>query len=209
MVFDVVRAASHKNDTPSNTPRPFDKDRDGVVCGAGSGILVLENLESALNRGAKIYAELLGFGHVNDDKHIANPDKLSMSRSMINALKEANISHTDIDYINAHATGTNIGDIAEAKAISMVFPSDVPVSSLKGHLGHTLGAAGSLEAIVLLEMLHRQEVIPTLNLENPDPECDCVNLVRKIEQRQLNLVVKNNFSLGGINTTLVIKRWDQ
>ncbi len=209
MIFDVVRAASHKNDTPQNTPRPFDKDRDGVVCGAGSGILVLENLDSALERGAKIYAELLGFGHVNDDKHIANPDKLSMSRSMINVLKEANISYTDIDYINAHATGTSVGDIAEAQAISMVFPSDVPVSSFKGHLSHTLGAAGSLETIVLLEMLHRQEVIPTLNLENPDPECDCVNLVRKIEQRQLNMVMKNNFSLGGINTSLVIKRWEQ
>ena len=128
---------------------------------------------------------------------------------MINALKEANISSTDIDYINAHATGTSVGDIAEAKAISMVFPPDVPVSSLKGHLGHTLGAAGSLETIVLLEMLHRQEVIPTLNLENPDPECDCVNLAREIEKRQLNLVVKNNFSLGGINTTLVIKKWEQ
>ena len=208
MIFDVVRAASHKNNSPQNTPRPFDKDRDGVVCGAGSGILVLENLASALERDAKIYAEILGFGHVNDDQHIANPDKLSMSRSMEKALNEADISAAEIDYINAHATGTYVGDIAESQAVSKIFSQDVPVSSFKGHLGHTLGAAGSLETIILLEMLRRQEVIPTLNLENPDSECDCINLVRNIEQLQLNTVLKNNFSLGGINTSLVLKKWE-
>jgi 3-oxoacyl-[acyl-carrier-protein] synthase II len=207
MVFDVVRAASHKNDEPQTTPRPFDKDRDGVVCGAGSGILVLENLDSALERGAEIQAEILGFGHVNDANHIANPHQESMAIAITNSLNEAKVDVSDIDYVNAHATGTTIGDVAEAKAISMALNDKVPVSSFKGHLGHTLGAAGSIETIILLEMLKRQEIIPTLNLDNPDPECACVNLAREVKQSQLNTVVKNNFALGGVNTSLVMKRW--
>jgi 3-oxoacyl-[acyl-carrier-protein] synthase II len=208
MIFDVVRAASHMNDTPELTPRPFDRDRDGVVCGAGSGILVLESLDSAISRGAKIYAEILGFGHVNDNEHIANPQTESMARAMANALQEAAVSPSEIDYVNAHATGTIIGDVAEAKAISKAISADVPVSSFKGHLGHTLGAAGSLETLVLLEMMQRQEVVPTLNLANPDPACGC-NLVREISAQPINLVLKNNFALGGVNTALVLKRWEK
>jgi 3-oxoacyl-[acyl-carrier-protein] synthase II len=209
MIFDVVRAASHKNDAPQTTPRPFDRGRDGVVCGAGSGIIVLENLDSALERGAKIQAEILGFGHVNDATHIANPHQESMAKAIKNSLDEANIAASNIDYVNAHATGTIIGDVAEAKAISMAINNEVPVSSFKGHLGHTLGAAGALESIVLLEMLKRQEIIPTLNLENPDPKCACVNLAREVKQAPLNTVLKNNFALGGVNTSLVFKRWEQ
>ena len=205
-VFDVVRAASCLNDAPATTPKPFDRDRDGVVCGGGSGILVLESYDSAMSRGAKIYAEILGFGHVNDSTHIANPHEATMARAMGNALADAGVVPEEIDYVNAHATGTELGDVAEAKAIGMVVGNDTPVSSLKGHFGHTLGAAGSLETVVLLEMLERQEVIPTLNLENPDPQCVDVQLTRKIEKRKLSVVVKNSFALGGVNVALVMRR---
>jgi len=208
-VFDVVRAASCLNDAPTKTPKPFDRDRDGVVCGGGSGILVLESYDSAKARGAKIYAEILGFGHVNDSTHIANPHESSMARAMGNALADAGVAGNEIDYVNAHATGTELGDVAEAKAIGMVVGNKTPVSSFKGHFGHTLGAAGSLETVVLLEMLERQEVIPTLNLENPDPRCGDVQLARKIDERKLSVVVKNSFALGGVNVALVMRRIEE
>ena len=205
-VFDVVRAASCRNEAPATTPRPFDRNRDGVVCGGGAGLLVLESYESARARGARIYAEILGFGHVNDSTHIANPHEASMARAMANALAEAGVAPGDIDYVNAHATGTELGDAAEAHAIARVVGSATPVSSFKGHFGHTLGAAGSLETIVLLEMLARQEVIPTLNLEDPDPQCAVVQLPRQTEKRGLSVVLKNSFALGGVNVALVMRR---
>jgi 3-oxoacyl-[acyl-carrier-protein] synthase II len=205
-VFDVVRAASCRNETPTATPSPFDRKRDGVVCGAGSGILVLESLDSARRRGAHIYGEICGFGHVNDSEHIANPHSTSMARAMARAMAEAGVSGADIDYVNAHATGTEQGDRAEAQAIAMAVNGSVPVSSLKGHFGHTLGAAGALETIILLEMLARQEIVPTLNLEDIDPECDCVDLVRQLRPKPLTTLVKNNFALGGVNAALVIRR---
>jgi len=207
MIFDVVRAASHQNDSPQSTPRPFDRRRDGVVCGAGSGIIILEELESALARNAVIYGEILGFGHVNDNRHIANPHEESMGRAINNSLAEAGVTASEIDYVNAHATGTVVGDIAEARAIASVIGSETPVSSFKGHLGHTLGAAGALESIILLKMLETQEVIPTLNLEEPDPQCGALNLAQRRSPRRLDTVLKNNFALGGVNTSLVIRRW--
>lgn len=207
-VFDVVRAASCVNDAPATTPKPFDRDRDGVVCGGGSGVLVLESYDSAIARGAKIYAEIIGFGHVNDSTHIANPHESSMARAMNNALADAGVDSGLVDYVNAHATGTELGDVAEAQAIGMVVGNNIPVSSFKGHFGHTLGAAGSLETVVLLEMLERQEVVPTLNLENPDPRCGDVKLIRKVEKRKLSVVVKNSFALGGVNVALVMRRND-
>jgi 3-oxoacyl-[acyl-carrier-protein] synthase II len=205
-VFDVVRAASLRNDAPTATPRPFDTNRDGVVCGGGSGILVLESYESARARGARIYCEIIGFGHVNDSEHIANPHEASMARAMVNALREAGIGGREVDYVNAHATGTLLGDLAEALAISMAVSKTVPVSSFKGHIGHTLGAAAALETIILLEMLAKQEIVPTLNLENPDPECAVVDLICKFEKRSLSTVLKNNFALGGVNSALVMRR---
>ncbi|MFC1523185.1 beta-ketoacyl-[acyl-carrier-protein] synthase family protein [Thermodesulfobacteriota bacterium] len=207
MVFDVVKAASRRISSPLGVPQPFDVNRDGVVCGGGSGILVLESLDSALNRGAEIYCEILGFGHVNDHEHIANPHDASMIRSMNNSLQESGIEETAIDYVNAHATGTLQGDIAEARAIHTVFGENTPVSSFKGHIGHTLGAAGALESIILLEMLRRQEIVPTLNLETPDPECDTIQHVKAIQPMKLNTVLKNNFALGGVNTSLLLRRW--
>lgn len=209
MVFDVLKAASRQNDQPTSNPRPFDGGRDGVVCGGGSGILAVESLDSALTRGANIYGEILGFGHVNDSTHIANPHEPAMTAAMTAALSEAGIPAEQIDYVNAHATGTLQGDIAEAAAIYQTVGSSVPVSSCKGHIGHTLGAAGALETIILLEMMRRQEIIPTRNLDNPDPHCSNINLPQQIEAQRIDTVIKNNFALGGVNTSLVFKRWLQ
>ena len=208
-VFDLLRAASFKNDDPAGACRPFDSGRDGVVCGGGSGILVLENYEHAVSRGATIYGEIIGFGNVNDSGHIANPDKESMARAMKRAMDEAGVRPEDIDYVNAHATGTELGDIAEAAAIGAVVDSSTPVSSLKGHLGHTLGAAGSLELIGVLEMMLRGEILPTRNLEHVDPRCRdaCLATVRR--KVKVGTVLKNSFALGGVNTSLVITRAGQ
>ncbi len=206
IVFDVLKAASRRHNEPLATPRPFDLDRDGVVCGGGSGILVLESLDSALARGAEIYAEVLGFGQVCDSTHIANPRQEAMAAAMGNAMREAQVTGAEIDYVNAHATGTIQGDSAEAKAIAQVVGRPVPVSSCKGHIGHTLGAAGAMESIILLEMLQRQEIIPTLHLEHPDPECTGVDLVREVRPANLDIVMKNNFALGGVNVALIYRK---
>ena len=206
MVFDVVKAASRRTAPPLATPSPFDRDRDGVVCGAGSGMLMLESLDSARERGAPIFAEIMGFGHVTDSNHIANPDEEAITRAMRNAMDEAGLAPGDIDYVNAHATGTTLGDIAEARAIATAIGNQVPISSLKGHIGHTLGAAGALETIVLLEMINRQEIISTLHLKNPDPECLVANVIVERKKQPVNTVIKNNFALGGVNTALALKR---
>jgi len=210
MVFDVLKAASRSHEEILATPRPFDRDRDGVVCGGGSGILVLESLDSALKRNADIYCEVLGFGHVTDSSHIANPHEDSMARAMKQALDESGVNPAEIDYVNAHATGTLQGDTAEAIAIGNVVGNSPLVSSFKGHIGHTLGAAGALETIILLEMMQRQEVFPTLHLENPDPDCGGINLARTtITGHKIDTVLKNNFALGGVNAALVLRRWIQ
>ncbi|MBU0482889.1 MAG: beta-ketoacyl-[acyl-carrier-protein] synthase family protein [Proteobacteria bacterium] len=209
MVFDILKAASRCHDAPLATPRPFDVHRDGVVCGAGSGILALESLDSALARKAEIYCELLGFGHVTDSTHIANPHEDSMGRAMRQALDEAGLEADKIDYVNAHATGTLQGDAAEAIAIHNIVGSNVPVSSFKGHIGHTLGAAGALETVILLEMMQRQEIFPTLHLDHPDPMCGGINLVRELQSHKIDTVLKNNFALGGVNAALVLRRWQQ
>jgi len=205
-IFDLLRAASNNNDDPETGCRPFDQTRNGVVCGGGSGVVVLESLASAKARGAKIYGEIIGFGNVTDSTHIANPDKESMARAMTAAMREAGVAAGDIDYVNAHATGTELGDIAEACAIGEVVTTETPISSFKGHIGHTLGAAGGLELIVLLEMLERQEIIPTRNLNMVDPRCGNVNVVMKKQPARLTTVLKNNFALGGVNTSLVLRR---
>ncbi len=205
-VFDLLRAASTGNHRPESACRPFDRDRDGVVCGGGSGILVLEERQRALARGAAIHGEIVGFGNVNDSGHIANPDKESMALAMLRAMGEAGLAAADIDYVNAHATGTELGDIAEASAIVAAVDGRTPVSSLKGHIGHTLGAAGVLELMVVLEMFARQQLIPTRNLEHIDQRCAVANLVTTMQPARLETVLKNNFALGGINTSLAIRR---
>ncbi|GAB4335636.1 MAG: beta-ketoacyl-ACP synthase [Desulfobulbaceae bacterium] len=207
MVFDILRAASQRNDEPQQTPRPFDTGRDGVVCGGGAGILVLESLESARSRGAAILAEITGFGHGSDPGHIANPDVEAMAGVMRAAIEEAGILPADIDHVNAHATGTEQGDRAEAEAIGATVGRDVPVSSMKGHIGHTLGASGALESILTIEMMRRGEIIPTLHLDKVDPGCGVIHLPQATLSRPVNTVIKNNFALGGVNVALVFRNW--
>jgi 3-oxoacyl-[acyl-carrier-protein] synthase II len=206
--FDILNAASVKfNDQPYRTPRPFDRDRDGVVCSEGSGILLLESLDTARRREANILCEIIGFATVSDPSNIANPDMASIKRCMQLALNDANIKPEEIDYVNAHATSTKQGDIAESEAISELFGDDTPVSSLKGHLGHTMAASGALESIALVEMINRGCLIPTLNLENIDDACANIRHICKFERSSIRTAIKNNFALGGINSSLVIRRY--
>lgn len=207
--FDIMNAASVVyNDTPDRTPRPFDRDRDGVVCSEGSGILLLESLDSAKERGAPILAEIAGFATRCDTSNIADPNSDSMEACMKQALEDAGMTAADIGHVNAHATGTIQGDTAEAEAIGRVFGSSVPVSSLKGHLGHTMAACGALEMIASIAMVRGGYVIPTLNLENVDPSCAGIRHVLKVESLDIGAVMKNNFALGGVNTSIVIRRYE-
>lgn len=206
--FDVINAAStNYNDQPHSTPRPFDRDRDGVVCSEGSGIVLLESLESAVRRQAKILGEIVGFATLSDPNNIANPDSTSIEECMREALTGARVKPEEIDYVNAHATATLQGDVAECEAIYRLFGGDTPVSSLKGHMGHALAASGTLELVATVEMLNRGFLIPTLNLENVDEECKKIRHVRKSEFTNLETVIKNNFALGGVNTSVVLRRY--
>ena len=208
--FDVMNAASTAfNASPNSTPRPFDRDRDGIVCGEGSGILLLESLESAVERGAPILAEIIGFATNSDAGSIANPDAVSIGECMRQALDDAQVKPEQIDYVNAHATATVQGDIAECEAISCVFGKSTPTSSLKGHLGHAMAASGTLELAACIEMLRRGVLIPTRNLENIDPLCANVQHVHGVTRRAVATVVKNNFALGGVNSSIILRRYPQ
>jgi 3-oxoacyl-[acyl-carrier-protein] synthase II len=207
-VFDIVFATSLRNEQPQTTPRPFDADRDGLVVGEGAGTLILEELEHARTRGAKIYAEVVGFGTNCDGTHMTNPDVQGMRVVMELALADAGLSARDIGYVNAHGTGTELGDIAESAATAAVFADAVPVSSLKGHLGHTLGACGALEAWLTIEMSREGWLAPTLNLENPDPRCADLDYVQaKPRDHETDYIMSNNFAFGGVNTSLIFRRW--
>jgi 3-oxoacyl-[acyl-carrier-protein] synthase II len=206
--FDVLNAASVKfNQQPHRTPRPFDRDRDGLVCSEGSGIILLESLDSARKRDVPILGEIIGFSTVSDPKSIANPDPDSIELCMREALNDAGIKPQQIDYINAHATATVQGDLAESTAIYKLFGNNTPVSSFKGHLGHTLAASGSLELCALVGMLDRQCLIPTLNLDNVDESCRHIRHVKFLKTEKLQTAIKNNFALGGVNSSLVIRRY--
>ena len=205
--FDSLRAASTAfNDRPDATPRPFDEERDGVVCGEGSGILLLESLDSALERGADILAEIAGFASVTDNSSIANPSADSMVTCMRLALDDASMSADDIGYVNAHATGTLQGDIAEGIAIERLFRDTVPVSSLKGHLGHTMAASGTLELIASIDMMRKGAVVPTRNLERADAACGAIAHASGKEKIGCDAAVKNSFALGGVNSSIVVRR---
>lgn len=206
-IFDIMHAAScNYNDDPERSPRPFDVDRDGVVCAEGAGILILEELEHARERGANILGEIVGFSILSSPESMAHPDSQTMIECMECAMGQANLNAKDIDYVNAHATATIQGDIAEAQAIGAVVGKEVPVSSLKGHMGHTLAASGALELIVSLQMIDNDVIIPTCNLENQDPKCDGINIVFAPQGVKGGVVLKNSFALGGINSTILIRR---
>jgi 3-oxoacyl-[acyl-carrier-protein] synthase II len=206
--FDIVNAASiNYNDRPHMTPRPFDISRDGMVCAEGSGILLLESLESALQRDVPIIAEVIGFATVSDPTNIADPYADSIESCIRKALFDGGVTAEEIDYVNAHATGTIQGDIAEGDAIKRVFGNRTPVSSLKGHLGHTMAASGALETIATISMMNGNYMIPTLNLENVDPLCEGLAHIRRLEESPIEVAIKNNFALGGVNTCIVLRRY--
>ena len=205
--FDHMAAASRGfNDHPHATPRPFDQQRDGVVCAEGAGILLLESRSRALARGATILAEITGFASASDVSSIANPDPLPLRHCMQQALNNAQIPVDALSYINAHATGTRLGDIAESEAIAGLCGKLVPVSSLKGHLGHTMAASGALELIACIGMLQQGMLIPTLNLDNPDEQCDIIRHVNGLTTTPVQHVLKNSFALGGIISTLILRK---
>jgi 3-oxoacyl-[acyl-carrier-protein] synthase II len=205
--FDILYATStNYNQTPQSTPRPFDSERDGLVCGEGSGILVLESYEHARNRNAKIYAEIVGYNTCGNGVHICQSDKESMVFCMKEALSDAKMTIHDVDYINAHATGTLQGDKEEAETIKEVFGDSVPVSSLKGYLGHTMGASGAIELIASLSMMEERVIYPGLNLENVSDDCKGINHIVEPIKKELNVIVKNCFAFGGINASLVVKK---
>lgn len=204
--FDIMAAASTAfNERPKSTPRPFDAHRDGVVCAEGAGVVLLESRESALARGADILAEIVGFASTSDAASIASPDPGPVRLCMEKALASAGLKPADIEYVNAHATGTRQGDIAESRAIAGLFGDRVPVSSLKGHLGHTMAASGAIETIACLAMMRENTLFPTRNLENPDEECQGLWHLRQPEQRALTHILKNSFAFGGINCSLVLR----
>jgi 3-oxoacyl-[acyl-carrier-protein] synthase II len=206
-VFDTLYATSTRNDAPKTTPAPFDKSRDGLVIGEGACSLVLEEREHALARGAPIHAEIVGFASNSDGDHVTHPNTLTMERVMRMALDEAGMSPDAVQYINAHGTATEHGDIAESQATFRIFGQKAPVSSLKGHFGHTLGACGALESWATIQMMHGGWFAPTRNLNIVDERCGDLDYLRG-EGRKLDIgiAMNNNFAFGGINTSLIFAR---
>jgi 3-oxoacyl-[acyl-carrier-protein] synthase II len=214
--FDSMRALSRRNDDPARASRPFDRNRDGLVMGEAAGVIVLEELEHATARGARIYAELLGYGMSSDAAHMTEPDPTGASpaRAMTMALEDAGISPTEVGYVNAHATSTPLGDSAETRVIKLALGEEharrTPISSTKGATGHCFGAAGAVEAIFSLLALRDRVVPPTINYEEPDPECDLdyvPNEARSVPE--LEVAVSNSFGFGGHNASIVLRRWNE
>lgn len=205
-VFDTLYATSLQNDAPGTTPKPFDAKRDGLVVGEGGCTLILEEREHALARGAKIYAEILGFGTNSDGAHVTSPQMETMARVMELALEDAELAPEAIGWVNAHGTATDTGDIAESHATLRTFGRPVPITSLKGYFGHTLGACGTLEAWLGIQMLREGWVAHTLNLAEPDPRCADLDYVRDCPRAlEVDTFMTNNFAFGGINTSLIFR----
>lgn len=206
-VFDTLYATSTRNDAPKTTPAPFDKSRDGLVIGEGACTLVLEERDHALARGARIYAEIVGFASNSDGDHVTHPNTVTMERVMRMSLEAAGVPASEIRYVNAHGTATEHGDIAESQATYRIFGDRVPVSSLKGHFGHTLGACGALESWATIQMMHHGWFAPTRNLRTVDERCGALDYIQS-EGRELDigLAMNNNFAFGGINTSLIFAR---
>jgi len=206
-VFDTLYATSTKNDTPKLTPRPFDKDRDGLVIGEGAGTLILEEYEHAKARGATILAEVVGFGCNSDGEHVTQPTSKTMQIAIEQALHDANLTAEQIGYVSAHGTSTDRGDIAESHATFNALGAK-PISSLKSYLGHTLGACGAIEAWATINMMNDNWFAPTINLTEVDNECAQLDYITE-QGREINTdyVMSNNFAFGGINTSLIFKRY--
>jgi len=205
--FDVLFATSTKfNQNPKATPRPFDAKRDGLVCGEGAGIVVLEDYDLAKRRNAKIYAEIISYSSFGNGSHVSESNRQAIASCINETLIRAKISPKEVDYINAHATATIQGDKEEAAAIAKIFGDQIPVSSLKGNIGHTLGASGAIELIASLMMMEKNRVYPTLNLEDPDKECRGINHVMQPLSKKINILLKNCFAFGGINVSLACKK---
>ncbi|HAS6063520.1 TPA: beta-ketoacyl-ACP synthase [Vibrio vulnificus] len=205
-VFDTLFATSLKNDQPKTTPSPYDKDRDGLVIGEGAGTLVLEEYEHAKARGAKIYAEIIGFASNCDAAHVTQPQMETMQICMEMALQNADLHPKHIGYVSAHGTATDRGDIAESNATQNAI-GKVPISSLKSYFGHTLGACGAIEAWLSIEMMNSGWFSPTLNLTNLDPDCGDLDYIAGTgREMDIDYMMSNNFAFGGINTSLIFKR---
>jgi 3-oxoacyl-[acyl-carrier-protein] synthase II len=207
-VFDTLFATSCKNQDPEHTPRPYDRDRDGLVVGEGAGTLVLEELEHARARGARIYAEVLGFGSNCDGSHVTQPSAPTQAACLRLALDSAGLDPGAVDYVNGHGTATEHGDIVETIATREVFGRALPFSTFKGHMGHTLGACGALEAWMALAAARDGFVAPTLNLEHVDARCADLDYIKgAVRKFQPEIIMSNNFAFGGINTSLIFKLW--
>ena len=206
-VFDTLYATSTKNDAAKSTPRPFDQNRDGLVIGEGAGTLILEEYEHALARGAAIYAELVGFGCNSDGQHVTQPTAETMQVAIEMALNDAQLTADQIGYVNAHGTSTDRGDIAESLATFNALGKK-PISSLKSYLGHTLGACGAIEAWASINMMNDGWFAPTINLTDVDPECADLDYIKgNGREMQTDYIMSNNFAFGGINTSLIFKKW--
>ncbi|WP_321814962.1 MULTISPECIES: beta-ketoacyl-ACP synthase [unclassified Paraburkholderia] len=206
-VFDMLYATSTRNDEPQQTPRPFDAARDGLVVGEGAATLVLEEYEHAVARGARIHAEVVGFGCNSDGAHITQPTAATMAVAMRQALADAKLAPEAIAYVNAHGTSTDRGDIAESHATAETFGARVPISSLKSYIGHTLGACGAIEAWWTIEMMKRNRYAPTLNLNEVDPACAPLDYIKGAAREiDADYVMSNNFAFGGVNTSLIFAR---
>jgi len=210
--FDKMRTLSRRNNEPEKASRPFDKDRDGFIIGEGAGVVILEEMESAVRRGAKIYAELIGYGSNIDSFHITEPDWENQARCLKLALSDAVISPSDVDYINAHGTSTVLNDVSETKAIKAALGEQskkVPISSNKSMFGHLLGAAGAVEAIFTILTIRDGIIPPTINYDTPDPECDLDYVPNIARKAQVNIALSNSLGFGGVNATLVLKKFKE
>src|SRR5690242_5040086 len=210
--FNAIRALSTRNEAPEKASRPFDRDRDGFVPGEGAGTLILESLEHATNRGARIYGEVLGFGTTNDAFHQVAPDETgeAPAKAVTLALKDARLEPSDIDYVNAHGTSTQLNDAGETKALKIALGDHahkVAISSTKSMIGHLLGAAGAVEAIATLMTINHGMIHPTINYENPDPECDLDYVPNTARRQDVNIAISNGFGFGGHNAVVVLGRY--
>jgi len=212
--FNAIKALSTRNDSPESASRPFDRDRDGFVPGEGAGTLVLESLEHAQRRGARVHGEVIGFGITNDAFHAVAPDEsgAAPAQCIRNALADAGVAPEEVDYINAHGTSTPLNDAAETRAMKMVlgdYAYKVPISSTKSMIGHLLGAAGAVEAIATLLSINRGVIHPTINYKNPDPACDLDYVPNHARRADVRIAISNGFGFGGQNCTIVLKRFEE